>query len=751
MNLLKRTTAIRSRQWILAAAVVLLLQLDLAGDGLIVIPRPPHQPTPFPLEVRSHRVEVSIRDQVATTAIDQEFFNPTGARLEGYYLFPIPRGAIIKKFSMFIDGRETEAELLDAQKARRIYEDIVRRLRDPALLEYGDRGAFKVRIFPIEPMSVKRVKISYVEILAVDNRISEYVYPLNTEKFSAKPLKDVSVKVDLQTRDPLKTVYCPSHQVEINRHQGERRATVAFEAHEVKPDTDFRLFFHTAATPLALSLLSTRQAGEDGFFLLTVSPELAGQGQQVQEKEIAFVLDVSGSMAGENLRQAKRALLFCLEHLNSGDSFNIIRFSTEAEALFPSLATAHGENLKRARTFVDELKAIGGTNVEEALKLALEMKKDSQKPFLVVFITDGKPTIGLTDEEPLLRSVTGFNNSQTRIFSFGIGHEINTHLLDRLAEMTRGFSSYIQPQEDIEIKISSFYTKVRSPVLTNLKLEFAAPLRVTKTYPKELPDLFAGSSLTVLGRYDGSGRAKVTLTGQFRNQKREFATELEFTGPMAGGDVRNDFIPPLWAARRIGFLLDQIRLHGQERELVDEVVELARRFGIVTPYTSYLIVEDESSRLSAGSIRPEDQTLNQIASQSRDFARRTKAEYENLAKKSGAESVQVSNEFKDLTMAAAAPQTRPGESRQVYQDGSGRTQNLGQQVRNVQGRAFYQTGSTWVDSSLQSRKAAQVLRVRFASDRYFELLQKEKGIEQFLALGNNVRFFWRGQVVEVTD
>ena len=195
----------------------------------------------------------------------------------------------------------------------------------------------------------------------------------------------------------------------------------------------------------------------------------------------------------------------------------------------------------------------------------------------------------------LFNGITRSSNDidQIRIFTFGIGNEINTHLLDKITEMTRAYRTYISPEEDIEVKVSNFYTKVQSPVFTDLKLEFSPNIKVSKIYPIELPDLFKGSSISIFGRYRGSGKTKIILKGKMRDkiQKFVFDSKSGFKSISSPDSEKNDFIPPLWAARRIGYLLDQIRLHGKSKELIDEITELARTYGIITPYTSYLIVE----------------------------------------------------------------------------------------------------------------------------------------------------------------
>jgi Ca-activated chloride channel family protein len=383
----------------LLAALVLLSWTapvtDCHADGLIIVseahwrpqppPRHPHPwphpippaPRPYaPLEVVYHHVNVKIDGQIATTAVDQEFYNPNNERLEGTYLFPIPRGAQIDKFTMDIGGQMVEAELLPAAKARKIYEDIVRKMKDPALLEYADRDAFKVRIYPIEPRSKKRVKLSYTEVLKSDAGLVNYTYPLNTEKFSAAPLKNVSIKVELTSDRPLKSIYSPTHAVEIKRH-GSLRATVGFEDNNVRPDTDFTLFFAPEKDELGVNLITHRTGSEDGYFLLLAAPGLDVQEKRVTPKDVVFVLDTSGSMAGKKLEQAKKALQFCVENLNSGDRFEIVRFSTEVEPLFDKLVPASSRNRDEAEQFIKNLKPIGGTAIVEALKKALALQSES--------------------------------------------------------------------------------------------------------------------------------------------------------------------------------------------------------------------------------------------------------------------------------------------------------------------------------------------------------------------------------------
>ncbi len=721
--------------------ITIFFSINIFADGFIVIPRPNPLPNPFPLEVVYHNVEVKIDGQSAVTSIEQSFYNPSNYQLEGFYIFPIPKGAVIKNFTMVINGRETKAELLDSDKARKIYEDIVRQMRDPALLEYSEQNILKLRIFPIEPRSEKKISISYSQVLESDNNLFEYIYPLNTEKFSAKPLKNVSVKIDLKSNEKIKNIYCPTHEVDIV-NKSDNHSIISYEDEDIKPDTDFKLYFSKNSSSVGLSLISYQTGNNDGYFLLSASPSIEIDKTSIENKDITFILDVSGSMSGEKLEQAKKALLYCVNNLNAGDHFNVIRFSTEAYSLFNSLKKADKQNINEAKRFIDDLQAIGGTNIEEAFNLAFKNYKDSNRPHFIVFLTDGKPTIGEMNDEKLVKRILNSNKIKSRIFTFGIGDEINTHLLDKLTDATKAWRTYVSDEEDIEIKVSNFYDKIQSPVLSNLKLDFNN-VEVYQTYPKDLPDLFKGSNLLVFGRFKGDGNAKITLSGKLNGKQKEFSLQDNF----ASTNDEYNFIPPLWASRRIGYLLDVIRLNGEDKELVDEVTALAREHGIITPYTSYLIMEDEEIRVRGGRLVDGLQSLAPRP----ELRRNNEADYFRMKDKSGRGSVEVSEEFQNLNSATNFSQTQQGKDRLSYRDSGGNLQNLSQQVKNVLGRAVYQQDKFWVDSELQRQEMKNKKRIQFNSDDYFTLLNKEPETAQFLALGQNVRFYHNDIYYEVYE
>ncbi len=741
-------------------------------------PRHPPAPRPYifaPLEVTFVKVHTRIQDQVAVTSIEQEFYNQNPSRLEGTFVFPVPKGAHLDKFKMDIDGKQVEAELLPAEKARGIYEDIVRKLKDPALLEYAGRDLFKVRIFPIEPHSKKNISLSYTELLKSDSGLIGYVLPLSTEKFSAKPIKTVSVKLDLETKRPLKSIYSPSHSVEVKR-DGPNRATAGYEASEVQPDADFALYFAPEKDEIGLNLLAHRRSGEDGYFLLLASPGMDVKQQSVLHKDVAFVLDTSGSMSGKKLEQAKKALAFCLENLNDKDRFEVMRFSTEVEPLFDKLVEASKQNRDKAEEFVRQLKALGGTAIDDALKKALALRPkgaSEARPYVVIFLTDGRPTIGTTDEDQIVTNVKKENEARTRVFCFGIGTDVNTHLLDKVTEETRAFSQYVLPEEDLEVKLSNFYSKIKEPVLANPTLKFTGDIRATKLYPSPLPDLFKGEQLVLVGRYSGHGDSAVIVEGNVNGNLKKYTYESRF--PEESPD--HEFIPRLWATRRVGYLLDEIRLHGENAELKEEATELARKYGIVTPYTAYLIVEDESRRNVPQPVRlmprfEKDREARQEAAQAwRSFQTTSSgdsavadAQYGMALKSanapvegraggtvafsrryglSGSGSVQPTSPMGvPMANSSAGPQPASTPARVVQ---------YSQQAQFVAGKTFFQNEKGWIDSAVQKLTNAQHIRIQFGSTEYFDLLKQHPEVGPWLALGQSIQFALGNTVYEIGD
>jgi Ca-activated chloride channel family protein len=518
------------------------------------------------------------------------------------------------------------------------------------------------------------------------------------------------------------------------------------------------LFYSVEQKEIGISVLTFSDGSDSGggTFALLASPSAEVAKEKIVRKDVVFVLDTSGSMAqNDKLEQAKKALFFCLKNLNTGDRFELVRFSTEAESLFGKLAEVNEVNRQKAEGFVKELRPIGGTAIEEALAKALkpaETRPEKTRPYVIVFLTDGKPTIGKTDERELLAGVEKAIGDRTiRIFCFGIGADVNTHLLDGIAEKTRAASQYVLPAEDLEIKVSSFYTKINDPVLSDLKLSFSGAVRFSKMHPSALPDLFKGDQLMVFGRYNGAGDAAIKLEGMINGVRRIFTYEANFPARA----TEHTFLPKLWATRRVGFLLDQIRLHSEEKELKDEIVDLARKYGIVTPYTAYLVVEDESRRNIVAERRTIQSFQAMPAAQAASSAMYRDARLKNSGEAAvgGAQAIDTMNRADNMAAIAKANDLalrgQVGELKESAKTIKIAIQN--QQTRSIRGRTFYQNGSQWVDSLAQTKQNARRQQVKFNSEAYFDLMRKYKDAAQWFSVGRNVQVFIEDTLYEIVD
>ncbi|HNW35178.1 MAG TPA: VIT domain-containing protein, partial [Candidatus Ozemobacteraceae bacterium] len=466
--------------WLFFFVFLAGLRLPLWADGMIipidpedprherVIFRPPMPEQNFtvPLSVTRHHVTVDIKDIAASTKVDQAFYNHENRVIEGLYIFPLPIGASISGFAMDIEGKMTKGELLDADKARSIYENIVRQMRDPGLLEFFGTGLFKTRIYPIEPLKEKQVKIEYQEALKADGNLIRYVYPLNIERFSQEPMKDVSIEIKLTSKTPITTIYSPTHSISIKKN-GDYAATIGFEADTIRPDKDFILYYALSQKDLSMSFLANRpDPSEDGSFMVMLAPRSELQQAAVPAIDVALVLDTSGSMAGAKMDQARKALEFCVNALKKGDRFNLINFSTDVDGYKNDLMEMDDKTRAGAIEYIKRLEAVGGTNISDALLKALRQLKEKKtdRSSFIIFVTDGKPTAGLTEPEEILREIKTANEGKIRIFTFGVGDQLNASLLDRLAEEHGGASDYVSEREDIEAKVSGLFSKLTHPV-----------------------------------------------------------------------------------------------------------------------------------------------------------------------------------------------------------------------------------------------------------------------------------------------
>ncbi|MGC4122781.1 MAG: VWA domain-containing protein [Myxococcales bacterium] len=601
-------------------------------------------------------------------------------------------------------------------------------------------------------------------MLDFQSGLYHYRYPLGA---GGKLQQNISVKQDftfsatIGSKVPLRSVYSPTHPLQV-ANRGENAAIVGLEqgpGADLSKDLD--LYYSTSEKAIGLSLMTYKEESEPGYFLALITPKTEFQQEEILGKRITFVIDTSGSMAGERMKVAKDALKYCVQRLNPQDRFNVIRFATDVEALGQAPMEAKPEAIKKAVSFVDSLEALGGTAIDDALRLALkdgEKAAGSNGPHIVLFITDGQPTIGETSEDAIAKNALGGNKAKSRIFTFGVGEDLNARLLDKLAADGQGASDYVKGGKDFEAKISGFYDKVSYPVLADVALDLSG-MSAYDVYPRRLPDLFKGSQLVVMGRYRTAGDLKVTLTGTVNGNAKKFEYG---TTTFAKEHKSEGFIPRLWAIRKVGYLLEEIRLRGEKPELRDEVVTLGKKFGIVTPYTSYLVVED--TPIAANQPRPQprpeeprfrpnwgDDRAASTASPSAPppgaFAPRKKAE----AKGGGEVDSDFDSVFGGAGSGRRADAAKPAD---VLSSAEGkdaidvskatrrmqtetRAPDASQSVRIAGDRTYVWRDGGWIDTVALDSPGKQ-LKVKYLSAAYFALLSARPDLKAGLALGNRV-------------
>jgi Ca-activated chloride channel family protein len=683
---------------------------------------PPEVPPPRvdPILTRLHRADIKIAGDVAKVEVAATFYNPNGFRAEGTYFFPIEADAVVKDFTMRVNGKDQKAELLEADRARQIYEDIVRRMKDPGLLEYVGTKMLKARVFPIEPRSEIEVRLNYQQVVRAEGGLRHFRYPLLSARPNAGSVDQMSVRVTVSSESPIKLFYSPSHKIDAIR-KDDRSATGGFEFSSHIPEKDFDLHWSVNESDVGVSVLAYKPRDEDGYCLISLNPKVEVPAGMIQPKDVVFVFDKSGSMAGDKMRQAKASLNYCLEKLNKEDRFSVILFSTDVDPLTSELVPATPEAIAKAKESVEKADARGGTSIHDALLAACKQVADSKRLAMLVFLTDGRPTVGPSDIGDILKAVGAANSGKARMFVFGVGTDLNTDLLDRLASEHRGTQTYVTEKEDIEVKVSSFFEKVAMPVLSDVAVA-AGDIELRDLYPRQLPDVFRGGQLLVFGRYRGAGKRSVVVKGKAAGKDQAFECEADFAGAAA-----NDFIPSIWAHRKVAFLLEEIRTRGHQKELEDEIVALGKRHGILTPYTSFLIVEDEKP-VPGRPMAP--------------AAARAEGDRRALSVvKSGAEGVALSRGLADARNAdlsvgggAAAPflgYATHGEKADELRE---RRQVAGERVKRIADKVFYlKPDGLYYDSAYDEKDAGKVVEVAYFSDAYFGLLKDHPGIGRYLS------------------
>ena len=677
-----------------------------------------------PLKIDRYHIKINVNNQLAITKINQTFTNPNDFDVNGFYIFPVPDGDVLSNFTLSIDGEPVTGELLSKEESRMHYESMVREGNYTGFSEHLGTCAFLADVPRIPANSEVHIQFEYSQIVHSENDLAKYTYPLSLAKSETGRIANLLVEMEIGSDSELGTIYSPTHEVTINR-KDDKHANIRYEGKDIDPDDNFECYYSVSDDNFGMTLLTHRaDEDEDGYFMLLVSPKYEVKKTDVIEKDFIFVLDHSGSMARKKIEQAKAALRYCVRDLNDGDRFNLILFNTDITSLADRLnrreewgggERGHGSAIlshklidvedgrEEALAFIDGIEARGGTNINKALLTALAEKPDPNRPRIIVFLTDGCPTVGVRNEAQILENVAQANRNQSRIFVFGVGlgHDLNLRLLDKMAVDNGGSYDYVEPHEDIEIAVSSLFRKMNEPVLVNVKLDFGQIL-TKELSPGKIPDMFREDQFKLFGRYENHGDTVLKLRGDVGSELQEFSKNVHF----AEIEKDNDFLPHLWAQRRVAELGDEAALNGGSRELHEEIERLCTKYGVETPDTSFVVAED-------GSLRSHYQS-------------RISTAYSPDRPKD--EAVRRSKEMRRI---------KEVRSKQQYND-----------RKTIGRKTFRRIGEIWVDIKYDGQSDRK--RIEFGSEEYFKLADLSYDLAKSLKLHPPMIICHNGVNYEIT-
>jgi Ca-activated chloride channel homolog len=699
--------------------------------------------TRSPVAITKVVAGVVILEQVATTTLDIHLSNPASRQQQAELLLPVPAGAVLRGFTFQGAGKEPSAKLLPKAEARRIYDSIVAKLRDPALLEFAGLNLVRSSVFPVPARGTQKLRLTYEQVLPADGARIDYFLP-RSESLNYHVPWEISVRV--KSRRAISTVYSPSHRIETRR-ASKHVAAVRLGKGAGNEPGPFRLSYMLEQLGVSASLMAypDPKVGGGYFLLLAGLPAGGGKARVAIKREVTLVLDRSGSMNGEKLSQVREAALQIIAGLEPGEYFNVIVYNEGVDSIWSRPMAKDAASEAVARKYLKSLTARGGTNIHDALLEALRPKPRKGLLPIVLFLTDGRPTVGQTSEKSIRDLAARHNRHQRRVFTFGVGLNVNTPLLEGIASATRATASFVLPKENIELKIAAVFKRLCGPVLADAVLEVCgpdgkvSPGRVRDVMPLRLPDMFDGDQLVVLGQYVGEKPIEFRLSGNYQGRKRSFRLKFK----LDKATTRHSFVPRLWASRKIAVLSAAIRAMGADmkpgaavrsdprfKELVEEIVRLSTEFGILTEYTSFLAREGTDLGKKDAVIAEARRNFVDRAMRAR-FGMGSVNQDRNLQSQKAQTTLNLRNKYFDANLQRV----------QVAR------------VQQVNDRAFYRRGNRWVDSRLvensSSKKPDRV--VAFGSKEYRALVSKmvRRGRQGSMSLKGEIMMEVDGQAVLV--
>ena len=686
------------KRFLISILIVLIFPIFAYASGIIAIPPMPNLGIDKTyLSVESYNANIKVSENITHVSIDEIFVNPYNKQVEGTFLFPLPQGASVNKFSMVIGGKLIQGKIFEKNEARRMYEKIVRLLVDPALLEYVGRNTYRASIAPIAPNGKIKVHIEFIYTLPRTGNSYYITCPLSGLKYSKDPVKSIVITGNIEGSKDIVNLYSPIYPLDSEIDGTE--ATFSLEKTNTNPDKDLLIYFSQDIKEVSGALLTyEKDSDEDGYFMFLIS---AAQRKKEagMPKDIIVLLDKSGSMTGEKIKQAKEALTFIVKRMKKNDRVRVITFSSNVRILNPGwVLCSDKKGIQNLITQIKRIGASGGTNIYSALSQAFFLNMRKNAAHYVIFLTDGMPTVGIKDESKI-EQLVGDKIRDKRLFVFGIGDDVNLEFLTKLFRKGRGQGEFILGK-DIETAISAFYAKIEDPMLSNIQITY--PEIFYEIYPKDVQDLFWAQNLILLGRYEKgkTDNIKLILKGDTTNGPSSYF----FQSDISPNSI-NNFIPYLWASRKIGYLLEEIRLNGETKELVNSVIALSKKYGVITPYTSYLVNEEQ------GGVQPAPMVKYSAAPMS---AKRKTVKKEQLL-----QNAQIVAENKNIN---------------------------GVETKHIGNRIFAKKDIYWIETGYKEN--ISLTEIKMFSDEYFKLARENEELRKILALGK-VIFKYKGKWIKI--
>ncbi len=581
------------------ALAALLLSVAPAQAGVVLPDDAPDLPQRTPLTLVSQQVDVQIVDQVATTTLVQVFRNDGPSPVAGTYLLPLNERASVMEYAFWVGGRRVVSSVQEKDQAANTLEGAERRGEEASLLAWRDPDTFSARFTTLDPGETRRFEVVYGELLPYEGGVVRYSHPLDYASMGLPAVDDVRVRVNVSESKPITAMTSSTWDIDVVEQAGAMVAESRLVG--AVPQADYELAYTLEGSDFGLSFRTYADGEDDGFFVAMVAPQEQTTDRQIVRKDVAFVFDVSGSMEGPKIDQARSALKACLNLMNPGDGAYVVAFNDSLEPWRNGITEVDASSRLRATEFVDGLQSGGGTNIQDAVLSTLTMLEASERPTALVFLTDG---LGNRPAEETLDKVKAAAGA-TRIFSFGVGSDVNQSFLERLGRENRGDYTSIRGNIAIDEAVRDFYAGISQPVLTDLRFDMGDVV-ATRTYPAVMPDVYKGQRLVVTGRYRGDGPQTLTVSGTIGGEQRTLELPVDFPRE----DAEHPWVARLWAKRRAEHLLADVRMYGETAEAKDEIVALSTEYRFATPYTSLVAHADPRvASLTPARVKPGDPVL----------------------------------------------------------------------------------------------------------------------------------------------